>query len=108
MLTLIFNLLLINFFIVTIVDFSDFPDSAKKCITFILTKGKISTNKYRFHLVDCSYCITWWFSLIYILCIGQFCVPAVVLCIANALATSLMVPTINMVMDIYKTLINIV
>lgn len=106
--TIILNLIMINLIVVAIVDKTDFPDSAKKAISFILTKGKIVTSKYRFHLADCSLCLVFWLSLIYILCIGQFCIPTIALCIINALATTLMNPTIDIIMDVYKTLINII
>ena len=81
-------MLLLQIIVVIIVDISDFPSTLKKILSSILTKGKFKTDKYQFHLIDCSFCIQWWVNLIYIICIGQFNIPY----IAFALFLSVMCP----------------
>ena len=75
MIKTLFELLCIAIIIVIITDISDWPDTVKKTISYILTKGKIKKTEYRLHLVDCSFCQNFWCSLIFLLCIGKFTLP---------------------------------
>lgn len=79
MLTTILYMLLLQLIVVIIIDCSDFPSTIKKALSYILTKGKIKTDNYMFHLVDCSFCICWWTNFVFILCIGQFSIPYIAL-----------------------------
>ena len=107
----VLGLLIINVICVGITDKTDAPDLAKKIVSFIFTKGKIATANYEAKLLTCSLCQTFWLSniwMIYCLCISPFNILMFLGPIINALATTLMNPTIDMIMDIYKTLINII
>lgn len=71
----IINLLLIATICVFIIDISGAADSLKSGIKYVLTKGRMSNSNYRLKPFDCSLCMTFWSSLIYLLVIGQFTLP---------------------------------
>ena len=66
----IFNLFLISVICVLIIDLSGFIDSLKYGLSKLLTKNKLASIDYRLKPIDCSLCMSFWISLIYILCIG--------------------------------------
>lgn len=71
----IVNLILIAIIVVFIVDISGAIDSLKSGIKWVLTKGKMKNSDYRLKPLDCSLCQNFWFSLIFLLCIGEFTLP---------------------------------
>lgn len=71
----ILNLLLIQLIVVFIVDISGAIESLKSGLKWLLTKGKMSSSDYVLKPFDCSLCMTWWCSLIYLLCVGKFTIP---------------------------------
>ena len=81
------NLFLIAIIISIITGNSDFPDSAKKALSWILSKGKIVKTDYRFHLIDCEFCQMWWIGLIYLLCVGKFTIPYITIVCLLAFCT---------------------
>ena len=101
-----FNMFLISLIVVIIVDISDFPSTLKKIISSILTKGKFKTDKYQFHLIDCSFCIQWWVNLIYIICIGQFSLLAVAFILMLSVFTPILKDIIILLKDICIKIIN--
>lgn len=97
---------MINLIVVMIVDLTDFPDTLKKILSWIISRGKIVTTNYRFHLFDCSLCITWWLSIIYVLIFGKLTILSILLCISSALFTKVSVQLINLIIDAILVLIN--
>jgi len=105
---LLFNLILINLIVTAVVDLTDAPVTLKKVLTWALTKGKMRRADYRFHLFDCSLCITFWLSIIYVLCTGQICLIALTLCILSALFTQITKSLLLLCMDIMNALIIVI
>ena len=69
---MILNLLLINLILSYIIDVSGAVDSIKSFLKRILTKGKMSDPNYSLKPFDCSLCMTFWVSLIYLLVFDLF------------------------------------
>lgn len=91
--------------VVNIVDISDFPYSVKKAISFVLTKGKMTSTDYRLHLIDCSWCISSWVNLIYLFLTGNFTIPF----IAATFIIATFTPVIrDLILLIKNLLINII
>lgn len=63
------NILLIAVICVVIIDISGFTDSWKSGLKRLLTKGRFRDPNYSLKPFDCSFCITWWTGLIYLLVI---------------------------------------
>ena len=60
------NLIFINIAIVFLIDQSGFINEFKR-LKKVLTKGKMSDPGYSLKPFDCSLCMTFWVSLIYLL-----------------------------------------
>lgn len=71
----VLNLLIINLLIILIIDLSGFVPSLKRLISKTLTKNKINTDEFRIKPFDCSYCMTFWCLMLYLLIIGEFTLP---------------------------------
>ena len=63
------DILLIAVIIVVIIDISGFSDSLKSGLKRLLTKGRMSDPYYSLKPFDCSFCMTWWTGLIWLLVI---------------------------------------
>ena len=66
------TLILINLSIVFLVDQSGFINEFKSWLKKVLTKGKMSDPSYSLKPFDCSLCMTFWVSLIYLLVFNLF------------------------------------
>lgn len=64
---MILDLILIQFIVVSIIDLSGAVDSFKLFISKHLTKNKIITSNYSLKPIDCSYCMTHWSGLLYLI-----------------------------------------
>ena len=69
---ILLKLLLIALVNVMIIDLTDFIPSVKRLLSRLLTKGNITTDSFRIKPLDCSLCMTFWCSLLYIISSGQF------------------------------------
>lgn len=56
---------------VMIVDLSGFTISLKKFVSWLLTGGKLVKTDFDLKPLTCSYCMTWWLGLIYLICTGS-------------------------------------
>lgn len=65
------RLIIIACVVVLTIDLSGFIKSLKSFISLKLTKGKIDSNSFSIKPFDCSYCMTFWCSLLYITIAGQ-------------------------------------
>lgn len=63
------DILLIAVIIVVIIDISGFIDSLKSGLKKVLTKGRMSDPYYSLKPLDCSFCMTFWTGLIWLLVI---------------------------------------
>lgn len=61
------DILLIAVICVIIIDLSGVTDSIKSTLKRIVTKGRMSDPNYSLKPIDCSFCITFWTGLIYML-----------------------------------------
>ena len=102
------NLLLIALIVVFIVDISGAIDSFKQLISWIITKGKISTDNYRLKPLDCSLCSTFWSGLIYLLYTGTFSIPYFAFVCLLAYFSEYFKSTILLVGDIFVKIINMI
>lgn len=69
---ILLNLLIINLAVILIVDLSGFIPQFKRFISKWLTKDKIATNDFSIKPFDCSYCMTFWILLLYLIIAGEF------------------------------------
>lgn len=104
MLNYIIILLTINIAITFITGLTDWPATLKKLISRLLTKGKVSTDKWEAHLIDCELCqvfhLSWIFTLIYCLTIGTFNPIMIILICLNAYFTDIMRDILILIKDI--------
>lgn len=96
------NLVLICLVCVLIIDTSGFINSFKSFISKRLTNSKIDTVKFRIPPFDCSFCMNWWSSLIYLIITHQLSLPSITL----VLFLSLMSDPIGRLLLLIKDLIN--
>lgn len=105
------GLIAIAIWCVIVTDISDFPETLKMWLSSILTKGKIKTFKYRFHLFDCSFCQVTHLGnlwiLIYWLMTGYFSLWSFPLVMLMAVATPLILHTIETIENLYTKLLNL-
>ena len=103
----IFNLFLITFIVVFIVDVSGAIDSLKSGIKWLLTNGKMKNSNYDLKPFSCSLCCNFWIGLIYLLCTSNFTISYVAcVCLLSA-STGLIKDVWFLCEDIIKTIINI-
>lgn len=109
---ILFDLLCISFIIVVITDISDWPNTVKKSISYILTKGKLTKTEYSLHLVDCSFCQTWWAGIIYLLITNNFTLPYITyVCVLAALTMetkNLILLAKDLISTIYKIIYKLI
>lgn len=105
------GIIVINFVCVCITDCTDAPKLLKKLLVYMLSKGKLYTDKYECKLLECSLCQTFHLSniwlLAYSLCLGQFNMLFLCIPITSALFTTHTYQLIQLANDIVDTLINI-
>ena len=97
----ILNLITIQVIAVIIIDLSDFTDHWKLWLSRILTKGKIESFTYSLKPFDCSFCMTWWIGLGYIILNHQF---SVLYC-GFILLLSFLTPVINNLLIQFRDLL---
>ena len=66
------TLILINISLTFLIDQSGFINEFKIWLKKVLTKGKMSDPSYSLKPFDCSLCMTFWVSLIYLLVFNLF------------------------------------
>jgi hypothetical protein len=69
---ILLKLLIINLVAILIIDLSGFIDNFKLLISKLLTKNNFKTTEFSLKPFDCSYCLTFWCSIFYLIIIGQF------------------------------------
>lgn len=66
------DLFLISVIVVIIIDISGITDTIKSLIKRIITRGMMSDPNYSLKPIYCSFCMTFWTGLVYMLCVGTF------------------------------------
>lgn len=104
------GIIIINIICVGITDCTDAMSNLKKLIIYVLTKGKLYTDKYDCKILECSLCQVFHLSNLWLLvCLfaGTFNIWFVVVPIISALFTKHTYQFILLLQDIIETLINI-
>ena len=97
-LTFITNLFSILIISVIVIDISGFVHSIKAAIGKYLG---ISPNSFRIKPFDCSFCMTFWVSLIYLLVVGRFTLLNIAIVLLLCCLTT---PLKNLVMSLIDKL----
>ena len=87
----LFSILIIS---VLVIDISGFVHSIKVAIGKYL---KISPNSFRIKPFDCSFCMTFWVSMIYLLVVGRFTLVNIAIVLLLCCLTT---PLKNLVMSV--------
>ena len=108
MIKTLLDLLAIGIIFTVITDITDFPVSAKKGLSWLLTKGTIVKSDYRFHLLDCSTCQIFWTSVIYLLCTSHFTLSWLAVALINSTFCEFYKDTILLLKDIGISFIRLI
>lgn len=103
---ILINLLLIANIVVFIVDNTDLIDNIKK----FLWKKFIKTGDYHNIILkpfECSLCMTFWSSIIYLLVIQQFTLPFIAFGCLLAFLTPQIKELQNLISDTIQTILNL-
>lgn len=79
---------------VVILDISGFVDHLKSWIKRILTGGRMSDPNYSLKPIDCSFCMTFWTGLVYLVVTHTLTLSM----LAYLLCVCVMTPVINLVL----------
>lgn len=93
----IFNLLIINFICVGVIDYLGFVEEGLTPLVRKLTGSKIGHIGKPW---SCSTCLTFWVSAFYILVTGNFTLGNVALCLGAAMLSPVTLDLINLVRDL--------
>lgn len=96
------NVFFIAIICVIVTDLTDFFGNVKEWISLLLTKGRIRTNNYRLHWLDCPLCQTNIIGIITMCIMGCISIPNYLYILAIAYAT----PIIKDVIILAETAIN--
>ena len=91
----LFSILIIS---VIVIDISGFTHSIKAAIGKFLG---ISPNSFRMKPFDCSFCMTFWVSMIYLLVVGRFTLANIAIVLLMCCLTT---PLKNLVMSLIDKL----
>ena len=105
---MIINLLLINLIISYIIDISGVVDNIKSTIKKVLTKGKMSDPNYSLKPFDCSLCMTFWISLMYVYLVGQFDIYGLFLACANSYVVQFSKDLYLLIKDIFTKVLDLI
>lgn len=94
------NILFIAVICVIVTDCTDFFDNVNKWIWNWVWKGKKQYNGFKFKLLSCSLCQTWWMSLIYLL----FATKLTLWLVTYSLLMAFMTPVIYLIISLLKDL----
>ena len=100
------TLLLINLTIVFLIDQSGFINEFKQWLKKLLTNGKMSDPGYSIKPFDCSLCMTFWISLIYLLIINGLTIESFALVCLSAWLTTFTNDIYIVVKEMWTKLIN--
>lgn len=105
---MLLKLLIINLVVILIVDLSGFITNVKRFISTVLTKNKIKTEQFRIRPFDCSYCMTFWSLLLYVVITQQFTFISVFYIVMITHFTDVTKQVLLLLKDIAIKIINIV
>lgn len=103
---ILLNILVINLALILAIDLSGFIPSVKRLISKWLTKNQIETDSFRIRPFDCSYCMTFWCTLLFIIVTGQFTFLNLLLVIVVTHLTDVTRQTMLLLKDLLLKIIN--
>lgn len=103
---MLLNLLLIALVCVLIIDISGFVDTIKSLISKLLTNSKFNTTNFRIRPFDCSFCMTFWVGLVYILVTQQFTLVTLALILIMSFITEPLHQLLLLIKDLILKIIN--
>ena len=102
----VLDMLLITIIVVVVIDLTDFIDSLKSGLKWIITKGKMSSSDYRIKPIDCSLCMTFWCNIIFLLVTSNFSLPFICIALLMSFFTGVIKDSLLLVKDLFSFLIN--
>lgn len=104
------GIIVINIIIAGITDMTDWPETAKRLLSYFVSQGRFKTSNFDFKLLTCSLCQTFHISniwlLIYAIVTGEFCVWWLVAPILSAIFVSNTSEILFLIEDAIKSFIN--
>lgn len=102
------ELLLIAVICVIIIDISGVIESIKSGIKRLLTNGRMSDPNYSLKPLDCSFCITFWTGLVYLLCIHSVSLWMLTYLLLICVMTPVIRGLIVLIRDLFIKILNYV
>lgn len=100
------DLFLIGVIWVIIIDLSGFIYSLKSGLKRLITKGMMSDPNYSLKPLDCSFCMTWWTGLVYMIASGMFSLWMVTYLLLVCVMTPVIRDFIALVRDLFIKILN--
>ena len=100
------NLIFINIATVYLIDQSGGMDSLKSLLKRLLTNGKMKGSDYSLKPFDCSKCMTFWVSIIYLLFMGEFSIFTFMLACLSSFAAQFTNELFNIIKIVFIKLTN--
>ena len=100
------NLIFINIAVVYLIDQSGGMDSIKSLLKRLLTNGKMKGSDYSLKPFDCSKCMTFWVSIIYLLFMGEFSIFTFMLACLSAFTAQFTNEIFNIIKILFIKLTN--
>jgi len=102
------ELFLIAVICVIIIDISGVIESIKSGIKRLLTNGRMSDPNYSLKPLDCSFCITFWTGLVYLLCIHSVSLWMLTYLLLICVMTPVIKEVIVLIRDLFIKILNYV
>lgn len=96
-----FKLIEIAVIMVIIIDISGFIDSIKEFIGKMLNIANV-----RLKPLDCSFCVNWWLSLLYLIYTNELSLTTVMFALIMSVMTTVISDLIYLIRDLIANLIN--
>lgn len=104
------DLFLIQVIVVIVIDLSGVVDHFKSFLKRILTKGRMSDPNYSLKPIDCSFCMTFWTGLVYLLVTNSLSLWmltwVLLLCVLTPVTGSILVFVRELLLRVIRNLSN--
>ena len=102
------NLLIISLVVILIIDISGFIPNLKRFISRRLTKNHIETTDFSIKPFDCSFCMTFWSLLMYLIIVNEFTFINILGVVMITLFTDVTKQLLLLIKDLLIKLIDII
>ena len=103
---ILLELLIITLVNIMIIDISGIITDIKRLIAKTLTKSKITTTDFRLKPFDCSFCMTFWTGLIYLIYTNHFTLLNLLIVLLLAFFTDPFKQLLLLLRDLFIKIIN--